>query len=280
MADSGVNPGDTTRDAAPGAHPKGDATPGKDQQSPPQAEQLEEMLSRVGLQSTVQAQAHPNPGRQAPAPTAKSDEEPMETEHEKSEDLTQGSDGEQGEQGPDIFHAIHPIKEKWLLKREDDIPNEERESIWKHINVTNESDPRYDPEFDPRIPMIRYYKVTYFIPAWICKWYGDVAYRLSVGPPAGGKVAQGAAMMCRQRTRRLDDTSRPPGTGNAQVVKFIPNQCCPIAGCPIGPDTRNPVHQQDYRFGGWKYRSTLGEYSLRIRLCCLLPPVPFCYTVR
>ena len=40
------------------------------------------MLSRVGLQSTDKVQVHPNPGRQAQAPTAKSDEEPMETEQQ------------------------------------------------------------------------------------------------------------------------------------------------------------------------------------------------------
>ena len=60
-------------------------------------------------------------------------------------DPTQSSEEEQGELGPDIFHAIHPIKEKWLLKREDDIPNEEREATWQHTNVTNEKRPELRP---------------------------------------------------------------------------------------------------------------------------------------
>ena len=63
----------------------------------------------------------------------------METENEESSvDPASSSIKELGEQGPDIFHALHPLKDKWPLRREDDIPNEDRESTWKYTDVTNE----------------------------------------------------------------------------------------------------------------------------------------------
>ena len=156
MADSNANPDENKLKDTPGAHPKGDASPGKGQQSSEKTERLEEMLSRVELTSTNQVQPklqHRPPG---PGTIATGDEEPMETEQlDKSVDPPKSSNKELGEQGPDIFHALHPLKDKWPLRREDDIPNEERENTWKHTDVTCESDPLYDPEFDSTYPIVK-----------------------------------------------------------------------------------------------------------------------------
>ena len=146
-----------------------------------------------------------------------------------------------------MFQALYPNQDKWPLKRTDDTPDEDKVSLWEGHDPSNEEDVSYDPEFDPTVALMRYYKVSRFIPAWICKWYGAVAYNLSTAPPSGMSEVQHAEQMCRMRTRNLDDTSRLPGAGNIATVRFIPGQCCPILGCSVGPDTRYPAHHQKYR---------------------------------
>ena len=114
-------------------------------------------------------------------------------------------------------------------------------------SVTDTMDPLYDPEFDPSVPLMRYCKTDHLIPAWICKWYGTVAYDLNRRPPKVRSDAPNAEFMVKMRTKSWDDTSRPTGKGNLVTVRFIPGQCCPVPGCQVGPDTGYPVHQQTHQ---------------------------------
>ena len=67
MADSDATPDENKLINTPGAHPQGDASPGKEQQSPQNTERLEDMLSRVDLVSTNQVLSVTQTGHSSPA---------------------------------------------------------------------------------------------------------------------------------------------------------------------------------------------------------------------
>ena len=60
-------------------------------------------------------------------------EEPMETG--KSGEATSCSDIELGEEGPDMFDALYPIRSKWPVQTLDTATEEDKEDAWRGCNL-------------------------------------------------------------------------------------------------------------------------------------------------
>ena len=81
------------------------------------------------------------------------------------------------------------------------------------------------------------------IHGWVARHLPDLVQELVKGPPAGAKDQKvDSSSLHREDAESIHDSAP------LNLVQFIRGQCCPIVGCPCGPDGSRPVHQQKSQF--------------------------------